>query len=397
MGTRASRTRSALFFLLAAAACSDSATGPSTIVNPAATIADLFAIDSALNTPPFLALTDLGGFIALPSAPLPPPLTRLAAVMQQTLPRSPTAALRGALEGGGGRGGQDAVSPRLPSGLAASAGLPPVFPPEVLGLTFEWDPDSLHYASTNRSGAPLNGIRFILYETDSLTSYPDTGAEVGSLDIIDHAPASGAQLRFLMRGLNDSPTYLDYTLTFTGGPSAISVGANGFVSNGAAGGLERRFTFTAALTATATAGGSDETVDFSYDYNVRNIAVDLHVATSEDTLADTSVLALDYRFTRTNESIRLLGADTLTSGGTVDNGQFVVTVNGHLYATLTTTDNSDVLTDANGDVVPINNNDNRHEDTIFVALVFGIIYATATLAVVLAIPGFLLGFSIGLL
>jgi len=381
--------RTALFVLLAAVACSDSS-GPTTIVNPSATIADLFAVDSAINTAPFRAITDLGGFIALPSAPLP--LARIAAALQSSLPPAPTGALR--------RGGvlwrsPTPGTPRLPAGLLA--GRPPVFPDSLLGLVFEWDPNALHYASTSRSGAPLNGVRFILYETDSLTSYPDTGAEVGSLDIIDLAPAAGAQLRFLVRGLNDTPTFLDYSLTFLPGPSGASVSADGFVSNGAAGGLERRFTFTADITYTETAGGADQTVDFSYDYNVRNIGVDLHLASSDDTLQDSTISVIDYRFTRTNESIRLVGADTTTNLGNTDNGQLVVTVNGHLYATLTITNNTQVITDANGAVVPINGNDNRYEDTIFLALLIGVFYAEGTLGVVLAIPGFLLGFSFGLL
>jgi hypothetical protein len=383
----ARRKRTSLFVLLAAVACSDSS-GPTTIVNPSATIADLFAVDSAINTAPFRAITDLSGFIALPSAPLP--LARIAAALQHSLPPAPTGALRGVL-----RRSPTPGTPRLPAGLLT--GRPPVFPDSLLGLVFEWDPDSLHYASTNRSGAPVNGVRFILYETDSLTSYPDTGVEVGSLDIIDLAPAAGAQLRFLVRGLNDTPTFLDYSLTFVPGANGASVSADGFVSNGAAGGLERRFTFTADITYAETAGGADQSVDFSYDYNVRNIGVDLHLASSDDTLQDSSVSVLDYRFTRTNENIRLVGADTTTNLGNTDNGQFVVTVNGHLYATLTTTNNTQVITDANGAVVPINGNDDRYEDTIFLALLFGVLYAAGTLGVVLAIPGYLLGFSFGLL
>lgn len=391
MGASARSTRLAVFILLAAVACSDSS-GPSTITNPSATIGDLFAIDSALNTAQFSALGQLSGFIALPSAPLP--LTRLAAALQRSLPPSPAGAIGGVF-----RRDQLHGTSLLPANLLASASQPPVIPDTLLGLVFEWDPNALHYASTSRSGAPLNGVRFILYATDSVTSYPDTGVEVGSLDIIDLAPAVGAQLRFLLRGVNDAPTYLDYTLTFLPTASAFSISADGFVSNGATGSLERRFTFSADITSTQTAGGADETVDFSYDYNLRNIAVDLHVAASADTLADTSILVLDYRFTHTNENIRLVGADTATNLGpsAIDNGQFVVTVNTHLYATLTTTNNNDVITDANGNVVPIDGNDNRYEDTIFVALLFGVIHAVATLGVVLSIPGYLLGFTIGLL
>jgi hypothetical protein len=376
-------------FACTVAACSDSPTAPGTITNPAATIADLFAVDSAFDSDAFRALQDLTGFIAQPTAPLP--LTRLAAALRVTLPPAPAASARATLRRDLPR--RDA---RLLGGLVGASSRPPVLPDSLLGTTFVWEPDSLHYVASSRSGAPLNGIRFVLYDTDTLTSQPDTAAEVGSLDIIDLAPAVGAQLRFLVRGVSGSPTFLDYTLTYLAGASAFTVGANGFLSNGAPGARERRFTFTAAITATETAGGADGTVAFTYDLNVPDVTVELNFATSEDTLQDSSFLAIDYRFTRRNENIRFVGGDTTTAGNT-ENGQFVVTVNGHLYATLTITGNTGVVTDANGDVVPIDDNDQRHEDTIILILFFGVLHSTLILGDVLAIPALLLGFSLGLL
>ena len=375
---------------VAVAACSDNPNAPGTITNPAATIADLFAVDSAFDSDAFRALEGLTGFIAQPTAPLP--LARLAAALRVTLPPAPAASTRGALRRDLPR--RDA---RLLGGLVGASSLPPVLPDSLLGTTFVWEPDSLHYVASSRSGAPLNGIRFVLYDTDTLTSLPDTAAEVGSLDIIDLAPAAGAQLRFLVRGVTGSPIFLDYTLTYLAGAGAYTVGANGFLSNGAPGARERRFTFTAAITSTETAGGADGTVAFTYDLNVPDVSVELNFATSEDTLQDSSVLAIDYRFTRRNENIRFVGSDTTTAGGNTENGQFVVTVNGHRYATLTITDNIAVVTDANGDVVPIDDNDQRHEDEIILFLFLGVLHATLILGNVLAIPALLLGFSIGLL
>ena len=375
--------------VFAVAACSDNPNAPTTITNPAATFVDLFAVDSAFDSDAFRSLQTLTDFIVLPTAPLP--LARLAAVLRVTLPPAPAAAARGALRRDLPR--RDA---RLLGGLVSASSQPPVLPDTLLGTTFVWEPDSLHYVASTRSGAPLNGIRFVLYETDPLTSLPDTAAAVGSLDIIDLAPAAGAQLRFLVRGVTGSPTFLDYTLTYLAGAGAHTIGANGFLSNGAPGARERRFTFTAAITATETTGGADGTVAFTYDLNVPDVTVELNLATSEDTLQDSSLLAIDYRFTRRNENIRFVGGDTTTAGGNTENGQFVVTVNGHLYATLTITDNIGVVTDANGDVVPANDGDQRHEDEVIVFLYFGVLHATLILGSVLSIPAFLLGFSIGL-
>jgi hypothetical protein len=319
----------------------------------------------------------------------PLPLARLAEALRVTLPRAPGRATEGTL--GRNLPRQNA---RLLSGLMGSLSRPPVFPDTLLGLTFEWSPDSAKYLVSSRSGAPLNGIRFILYETNPITSQPDIGVEVGTLDILDLAPAAGAQLRFLVRAVSGSPTFLDYTLTFLAGTNAYTVGATGFVSNGAAGARERRFTFNAAITSTETTGGVDETTDFTYSLNVPDVAVELHLESSDDAVRDTAVLAIDYRFTHRNESIRFLGADTTTNAGTFENGKFVVTVNAHLYSTLTITDGTGVVSDANGAVVPFDDTDQRYEDDIFDIMLFGVLYASLTLGTVLAIPGLLLGFSI---
>jgi hypothetical protein len=138
----------------------------------------------------------------------------------------------------------------------------------------------------------------------------------------------------------------------------------------------------------------DETTDFTYGLNVPDVAVELHLESSDDAVRDTAVLAIDYRFTHRNESIRFLGADTTTNAGTFENGKFVVTVNAHLYSTLTITDGTGVVSDANGAVVPFDDTDQRYEDDIFDIMLFGVLYAALTLGTVLAIPALLLGFSI---
>jgi hypothetical protein len=370
-----------------AAACSDS-TGPKTITDPVATIADLTAIDSAFNSPAYAALQLLTSNFPAPAAPLP--FARLAAALRVSLPPSP-AALRGhALR----RAVPRSDVPLL-AGLATGPALAPVLPDTLLGVTFEWNPDSLRYQATSRTGAPVNGVRFILYATDTLTNTPDTAQEVGSLDIIDKAPALGAQLQFVVLGVAGSPTFLDYTLSFLPAASAFTIQAQGYISNGLPGLLERRFTFDAAITHTDTPHGASESIDFNYDVNVPDVTVNLHFATVGDTLTDTTITALDFRFTRRRENIRLVGTDTSTSAS--DDGVFAVTVNGALYATATLTGGTFVIKDHTGAVVPINFNDQQYEDDVFVALLLGGVFnAIGVLAAVLAIPAILLGITFGL-
>lgn len=364
--------------VIAVSACRDS-NAPTTIANPAAVLADLLAVDSVFDSDAYRALQNLTGFIPLPT---PPAIDRLVA------------ALRSALPPAGRRLPRREAS--LLSGILGPSSRPPVLPDTLLGLTFEWQPDSSRYVASGRTGAPLNGVRFVLYQKDPLTSLPDTGLEVGSLDILDLAPAAGAQLRFLVRGVSDTPTFLDYTLTYRSGPGAANGGATGFVSNGAAGGRERRFTFSAALSSTETTGGVEDSVDFTYDLNVPDVAVALHVDRSVDTLQDT-LTATDYRLTRRNENIGLLGVERVTNLGSREDGQFALGVNGRLYAVLTINNGNGVITDRNAAVVPVDPTDQRYEDDVMAIMVLGALHASAILVNVLAIPAFLLGFTIGLL
>ena len=375
----------ALAMVTAVAACGDS-NGPATITDPTATIRDLIAVDSAFQTDAFGALTLLVGHFPGPAAA--GPLARLGTALGVTLPPRP------ALSAG-------TLLPRsvAPQDLRTLAGLADVavIPDTLLGTTFEWNADSLRYLATARAGAPPNGIRFILYRANTTTGYPDPAQEVGTLDIIDLAPAVGAELQFVVRGTSGAPTFLDYTLSFLPAAQAFTVQASGYLSNGRPGTLERRFTFDAAITSTQTANGANETVDFVYDVNVPDVTVGLHLGSVSDTVKDTTTATIDYQFSRATEHLRLAGADTLTNGGADETATFAVTVNGNAYATLRIVNGTPTITDRTGAVVPLNGNDQHYEDDIVVALLFGVLDSAARLIVVLAIPALLLGFSVGLL
>ena len=371
--------------LVSAAACSNSPSGPSTITDPAGTVRDLLAIDSAFNTAQFNALTALAG--VFPAAAAVAPLTPVVQAFRATLPPAPGRLMGQTLS---------RTLPRRDLGALAQLAGPsqvPVIPDTLLGVTFVWDSVSLKYVKSNLSGAPSNGVRFVLYDTTA-TGVPDAKAPIGTLDIIDKAPATGAQLEFLVLGSTGAPTYLDYTLTLLAGANGYTVNAVGFVSNGLAGPLQRKFSFNAAITHTDVTNGVSESADISYSVNVPNISVTLHLA--DDSVNTTNILSADYRLKRGDENIRLQGADTTTSG--VSNGQFTVTVNSHLYATAEIVNGNGTIKDRNGTVVPLNGTDQHYEDDVFIALLFGgVVQSVAILVVILAVPSVLLGFTFGLL
>jgi hypothetical protein len=366
------------------AACGKDSSGPATITDPQATIIDLFAVDSAFNTDAFRALASVTG--ALPPLAPPAPLAHIAAALRLTLP--PAGAARALTHGG--------LQPQVSALRALGSASPQdaVLPDSLLGVTFGYDPNAQAYVETQLPGAPSNGVRFLLYLTDTISGAPDTSQGIGTLDIIDNAPAVGTGLRFLLQGTGGAPTFLDYSLNFLPAQSAGTITASGFISNGLPGALERKFTFGTSVTQTNTSGGTDGDVDYHYDVNVPAVGVNLHFASTQDTLVDSSTLGIDFQFSRRREAIRVLGADSSTSN--TENGLFQVTVNGNQYATLTLTNGAGTITDHNGAVVPINPNDQQYEDDVVGALILGLGYAVATLGEVLLLPALIVGFSLSL-
>ncbi|UCC49825.1 MAG: hypothetical protein JSV41_06615, partial [Gemmatimonadota bacterium] len=85
-------------------------------------------------------------------------------------------------------------------------------PPDLLGVTFVYDPGQSAYVPSERMGAPANGVRFILYDN------PSDLNEIGYLDFIDGSNFGvqpwviDVSLEVFLTGVG---TVLDYTVTGT--------------------------------------------------------------------------------------------------------------------------------------------------------------------------------------
>jgi len=113
----------------------------------------------------------------------------------------------------------------------AGAALIPVMRPSVLGRTFVYDPATRTYVPDGaRTGAPPNGVRFVLYETANGDPIP--GREVGYADLTDErrssATAAGIRLVVVSRGV----THLDYSFDLAGSLDAATFEVRGFLSDG---------------------------------------------------------------------------------------------------------------------------------------------------------------------
>lgn len=145
------RSLVALLAITFAAAC-ESSTGPTGPLDPAALQSDLAAARAAVNAPASMslgalgpmisnALADAGGSFGVAELP--------AALLKDPNALIERAALRARLTGGSG---------------GAS-----VIPQVALGKTFEFDTIADRYVAGLRTGAPANGVRFVLYAVDPVT------------------------------------------------------------------------------------------------------------------------------------------------------------------------------------------------------------------------------------
>jgi hypothetical protein len=100
-------------------------------------------------------------------------------------------------------------------------------PPEVAGTTYEYDVTTDHWVATDRTGAPVNGVRFILYTVDGAQAVVEPLDEIGYADLIDLSSGSTASGRIVV--VADGTTWVDYRADATGDEVAGELNVNGYI------------------------------------------------------------------------------------------------------------------------------------------------------------------------
>lgn len=222
------------------------------------------------------------------------------------------------------------AGPRIQASVSA-------IPSGVLGATFVWDEETDAYAASDLSGAPSNGVRFLLYAIDPVTHRPvEPVVEVGYVDVTDESTASTTAFR--VKVVDGSVVYLDYGVSATGTESSGLVTVSGFAFNGSA-----RANFTLKNTLTQNSSGE---MLLSLDYRLsvpsRKVNLDWTAAIANISATDV-VVTLDLAISGPNGSVRFVG-----TYGAAGGGNFTVKVNGDLLATISLEGSSAVITGASG-------------------------------------------------
>ncbi len=322
--------RAGLALGLVTAACKDSV-APKSLADPRATTAQMAALDTLFDASVLTSFSDLSGEIT-PVAPAQ--LATLQALAAASNPLTRSSALRPYAKGLESARMVRALVPTLTTTAAGD-----LFPPEVDGKTFEWNVTTDVYEPTARAGAPVAGVRFILYAVDPLTHMPvEPLVEVGYVSLDDESTATLARLHVTVAGVSGTPTYVDYRVTLEStSPSSARISTTGYITNGA--GAPDTLRFNGVITAAGSASSATVTQDLTLDVNSR----DLHVRLVETvTFTQTTVtLRISFRFQHGTEVVTLDGNLTLDDVAQTANGTITVKVDGGRMATCTVAASAD--------------------------------------------------------
>ncbi|HEY7636144.1 MAG TPA: hypothetical protein VH763_11395 [Gemmatimonadales bacterium] len=209
-------------------------------------------------------------------------------------------------------------------------------PTSVAGKTFIYDTASDTYIASDLTGAPSNGVRFMLYAVNPLTLRPaEPLNEVGYVDIVDESGSTTSA--FHVTVVSDGLTYLDYNASASGTASGGVVTVSGFASDGST-----RANFTVQNTITQNANELDIALDYDLRVPSRDFVVGYQASFAAASGAAVQA-TVDFSIAGRNGNLSLTGSYS------DDGGSFTVKVNGETYATVTiTVDGQTVLTSATG-------------------------------------------------
>lgn len=309
-----SRRAGALFatlpLALFVAACSDSSTGPGGTFDPEATRQDVEAVTSAIDSDQMLAGlgligNSLGGqlgspSIIAPSADILPTVDYLRSF---------------ALAGGGSAG--------------------PIFPSNLLGVTFVYDDQVGDYVPSALPGAPANGVRFMYYAMNPVTEQPVLPlVELGYVDLLDLSTPSSTRLQVLLVDTSGAApaTYVDYFLdgafTLNGTTLSVTLLADGYISDGT-----DQLDFVLSESGSFTEGASSFTVTANHVMSVPNQGLSLNLNGSATLpLDESATLAADFAVSISDgENVAVLSltlTDTSAEGTITYNGIVVIVISG---------------------------------------------------------------------
>ena len=299
---------SALSLVLAfgLAACNDS-TNPGESFDPAESAADLAAVSDAFGTDVYASLAAMGdGFGSVAAAPA------LAAQVIDAGWLTASSPQQWEMYGG-------EIAEAFRSASAAALLIPESF----RGRTYDYHPLEGWVYDPNRSGAPNNGIRFILYNVNPITHEPGE-TEIGWVDVLDESTETVGVVRLSVWSADVE--YVNYTVS-----AAVMVGSVGFEIDGFVSDGTTQVDFSLSVSVDATFASSQAAIDYQIDVPSRDFSISASMVIAFDAGTESGSITIDASFTQGANSVVIQGSfDEQSDGGSLE-----VMVNGSLFATIT--------------------------------------------------------------
>lgn len=167
---------------------------------------------------------------------------RLDALAFAPGPAQSVAAVRVLLQSsasGAGTAGASTVSGALvrdvAAGLTSRAAQPNavIIPPDQRGTTWVFDASQQRYVvDAARTGAPANGVRYILYAVNPLDHTLLLDVEIGYADLTDEGDSAANAGSLRLRAVSHDIVFLDYQVGLVGSADAAAVGVHGTFFDG---------------------------------------------------------------------------------------------------------------------------------------------------------------------
>jgi hypothetical protein len=310
-----------LVFAIGLAACNDS-TNPGDSFDPSASAADLEAVGNAFDTDVYNSLSAMGGnFGVVGAAPA------LAASVVDAGWISVSSPDKWELYGG-------EIANALLSRAAAALLIPDTF----RGRTYEHNVDG-YFHNPDRAGAPLNGIRFILYEVNPITGDPGT-TEIGWVDVMDESTDLEAIVRLSV--WSGEIEYINYTVGASGVINSITFEIDGWVTDGIT-----QVNFTLNHSIDANFAGARAEIDYQIDVPSRDFSVAANMVIEFNAETQAGSITITASFSEASNNVVVQGSiDSQTDSGTLE-----VLVNGDLFATITLTGESITVVGPDGNAL----------------------------------------------
>lgn len=214
-----------------------------------------------------------------------------------------------------------------PDVRAPEAPAAPIFPADLLGKTLTYNVALGRYEISAQTGAPSNGVRFILYEVDLVQrAIKQPLAPVGHLDLTDESTPAAAILRLVV--VINNATLLDYQASASFTTSSIGFSAEGVVSDGE---TSVEFELTQRISA-----GPTITVNYLLAVPENDVSLSLDATATGSGLTVTLTIQDGGNTTAVQVTETAQGV----TGTVTHNGRVVITISG--------TSEDPIFTDVNG-------------------------------------------------